>query len=137
MIRSISLAVGCLILGMSSGCGGPGKVVVTGELRQKGEVYRPDKGEQLMIIFGEEKDGKTTGKNFPTRLAPDGTFKIAGPDNTGIRAGKYRVGIFSTPEVTVPGQPVQDKFKGAFELSKSPISVEVSSSKADVKLEVP
>ncbi len=119
------------------GCGGSDEVVVTGELYHKNELYKPQPGEQVMIVFGEEQNGQVTGNVIPTRLKQDGSFEITGPNNTGIRPGKYRVGVSSMPEVPVPGAPMEDKFQGAYEVTKSPVTVEVSSSNRHIKVELP
>jgi hypothetical protein len=137
MFRSVVGLMVCFTLATLIGCGGSANVVVTGQLHHKGELYKPAQGEQVMITFAEEKDGKLTGNTFPTRLDADGNFKIAGPNNDGIPAGKYRVGVTSMPEVPTPGQPMQDKFNGEYEMSKSPIHVDVNASNRNVKLEIP
>ncbi len=137
MLRSVCFALLCITLLSFSGCGGSGDVTVSGTLGQNGQIYKPEPSEQVMIVFGEEKDGKLTGKSFTTRLAADGSYKIIGPDNKGIPPGKYRVGIMSNPEVPVPGQKIEEKFQGAFAPATSPIVVEVSSAKSTVPLEIP
>ena len=128
--------LGCLF-GFIVGCGGTGEVIVTGELINKTERYKPAAGEQVMICFGEQEAGKTTGNIFPTRLSPDGTFQIIGANDHGIKPGKYRVSISSVPEVPVPGQPIVDKFQNAFGMENSPIYLEVSAANRNVKVVMP
>lgn len=136
-MHSLCKALVFVTLSVVVGCSGSSDVVVTGTLNQANQVYKPEKGEQVMVVFGEEKDGKPTGKSFPTRLGADGSFKITGPDNKGIPPGKYRVGILSTPEVPTPGGANGDKFQGAFDPAKSTIFVEVGASSGSVKLDIP
>lgn len=138
MTRLLSLTgLVCLSVCLGCGSGGPRSVLVTGEVRHKGELYLPAQGEQVMISFAEEKEGKVSDASYPTRLKPDGTYEVVGPNGKGIPAGKYQVGIESRPEVPVPGKPVEDKFKGAMKLPKSPISVTVSPENSKIPLEIP
>jgi hypothetical protein len=136
MIRLQWILLSAMCLTLLAGCGGSGDVVVTGQLHHENQLYKPAQGEQVMITFAEEKDGTLTGKSFPTRLDPDGTFNILGPDNAGISPGKYRVGITSVPEVPVPGQIAMDKFQGRYEISKSPLKQEVTAASSYIKLEI-
>lgn len=136
MMRSIAVMTLCILLFLVAGCGS-GDVTVTGQLYRQGELYKPEQGEQVMVVFEELKDGQPTGKAFPTRLSADGSFKIAGPDNTGIKAGSYRVGVSSRPEVPVPGQPMADKFQGAYDSSKSPLKYDITPSSRNIKVELP
>lgn len=137
MMRSVVGLIAGVILATAMGCGGSGNVVVTGQLNHKGELYKPEQGEQVMITFAEEKDGKMTGNTYPTRLGANGSYEITGPNNDGIPVGKYRVGVTSMPEVPTPGQPMQDKFNGEYEMSKSPLQAEVTSANRNVTLDIP
>ena len=119
------------------GCGTSKGVVVRGELRQRGERYRPADGEQVMIFLAETTDGNLTGEIFPTRLDKDGTFAVVGPDQVGIRPGTYRVGITSMPEIPVPGKSTADGFGGTFELAKSPLTITVDRGQGSVTIEIP
>ncbi|WP_020471695.1 hypothetical protein [Zavarzinella formosa] len=127
---------GGLFLAMLPGCGGDGETEVTGKLFVKGELYKPAPEEQVMVVFGELADGKLTGKSFPTRVEADGGFHVKGTDGKGIKTGKYRVGVSSVPEKPAPGKPMADKFKGAYDLQKSSVTVDVNSSMKEVKLEL-
>lgn len=123
------------LLAFLTGCGG-GDVIVSGKVFVKGEQYKPANDEQMMIVFGEETNGSLSGKTFPTRVTADGSFQIAGPDNVGIKPGKYKVGVTSVPERPQAGKAIVDKFGGKYDLKKSTITVDVSSSNRDLKIEL-
>ncbi len=126
LMALVFLVVGC----------GRSDVVVTGKLTFKGETYKPAQDEQVMVMFAEDAGGKVGPNAFPTRVGPDGTFRITGPDNGGIKPGKYRVGVTSVPEKPTPGKPMADKFKGEYDVKKTPILVDVTPSKSDFSIEL-
>ena len=68
-MRTVLLAGGsCLMVVAIFGCGSSGDVTVTGEVRHKGTIYKPEAGEQEMVTFGETKNGELSENTFPTRL---------------------------------------------------------------------
>jgi hypothetical protein len=59
----------------------------------------------------------------------EGTFKVLGPDLTGIPRGKYRITVAHERKKT-------DLFKGAYDIGKTPFVFEIASNTQDIVIDL-
>jgi hypothetical protein len=130
------VVVGLLLVGFGCSQGdtalGPAGVVVKGRVIKGGQpipVPRPDVmyGLVEVALIPEGSPPDSTGE--PASVEVDGTFRVTGTGK-GLPAGKYKV----TVRQMIDGK---DTFKDAFSPAKTPITVELPSSRvgSEVKLD--
>jgi hypothetical protein len=128
----------------ASGCEGTSKP--RGRIVKDGQPYKVDPSEDLRVFFyGDGEPGKATVT--AADVSPDGSFNVAGPTETGLPMGKYRITVTSTPKagstgtVTAPAgfkaPAMGDKFELKFkDPANTPLTVEVKSSKTQIVIDV-
>jgi hypothetical protein len=142
-IRAAAAAALVLAGLLSAGCGAATKP--HGRVVLNGQPYKADPGDMLRVTFFDEGEpGKQTSS--VADVAPDGTFTLAGPTNTGIPPGKYHITVTTlstaAPASTISGVPPSapgggDKFQGKYsDPAKTPLTCEVTTANPEIVIDV-
>lgn len=121
LLRSALLASSAaLVLTALSGCGS--QKVVTGKITNKGQPLPVSEKGVIQVTFATAApSGKSAHREvYPAVVQPDGTFKVAGPEEKGIEPGKYQISV----QLLDP-YPAVDRLRGYFAPGKTPIVREV------------
>ena len=94
---ALTLLASCVML---AGCGSSSTVQVSGKLTKAGAVYKPTDGYRVgvtLYALGEKQGdagGQVAKEPYAAVVDPEtSTFRVPGPDGSGIPPGKYRVSI--------------------------------------------
>lgn len=87
---------------------------------EKGVPYQLPAQEVLIVQFVPTGGGPQAAR-YAVQLAADGSFRVRGPDGEGLPPGAYTVVATSGIE----GQGWREKFKGRYEVGKSPLKVQI------------
>ena len=130
MNRLLAAGVAGLALCLVAGCGGDKKVNATGRVIKGGKPLTvPD--DFVRVLFVPYTEPGTNPKTCYLAEYDNaaGMFRALGPDLKGVPPGKYRITVAHE-------KGKKDLFKGAFDLPKTPFVFEVSSSSAEIVLDL-
>lgn len=121
--------LGCLLacLLAAGGCGkGNSNLEVSGKITRGGQPLTvSDKGE-FVLVFHELQGGQLGGHAYAASVDHAGAYRVELPP------GKYRVAV----QLMDPYIQHVDKLGGAYDQTKSPITVEIAESRDDLNIEL-
>ena len=129
-LRMLIAACCCAVL--MTGCG-DGMLKTKGRVIKNGGPFTLKEDEDLGIFFYPlNSDGSLGTTVYPAFFnAEDSTFHVTGTDRKGMPPGKYRVAL----EHKVVSKKI-DLFKGAFNMTNSPLVFDVDSSTQEIVIDL-
>ena len=125
--RSLLVTVGVVLV---AGCGN-GHMNTKGRIMKGGAAFTVPDDDFVRVTFIPVKEN---GQNPLTSYIAqynnrEGTFKVLGPDLTGIPRGKYRITVAHERKKT-------DLFKGAYDFEKTPFVFDITSSTQEIVIDL-
>lgn len=117
---------------ITSGCGSK-LVTVKGKLTKDGQPLEvSDRGAVMITFIPYVEGGSEAAEGHSAPVMKDGSYHVLGRYGKGIAPGKYRIAVQH-----LDPYPRNDKLKGEFSTSQSPIIREVTGADLDIDLAKP
>lgn len=127
--RASFSAICCLLasLYLAGGCSGQSsELQVAGKLTHNGQPLHISDDGAVIMIFCELQNGQVAERSYAASVNSTGAYNVL------LLPGEYRVAA----QLMDPYAAQTDKFRGAFDQMKSPVTVEITESQTDLDIDL-